>query len=401
MELFISIDEQQSLSDDLSNKENFGDENVDEEDIFTEHSCFKSKQFLIDETEAIRLIRELKVNNYFPFNLPIVWTDYIIFPGEFYPIKFTKDLLIKLASFIPKDLIWQGSDFSCPLFFGLFKSNIKLGILSRVELYENDDDSVFLFTKGMSRIAFENISVFLQEQACDIVHNAKLLIDKVPSKPTKLMLANVFSIPSFVYNIFDALRLSEQVINLGGVFFLKNKDSYSPLAIMKNNPQSYESTLLFSHWFAKNLPLIDQTERSNLLRMDNVVERLVKIIDWLKKFNNMEIFCKCIAKICDFSNIIALSKAGVLCSYINRNGYVHQILTISHSTADLFEDGDPQVEHSYFPGYSWTCLYCTNCFNMLGWKFNAVSSSLSNTFIGLLQSQLMPIKNRESVNNSG
>ncbi len=47
--------------------------------------------------------------------------------------------------------------------------------------------------------------------------------------------------------------------------------------------------------------------------------------------------------------------------------------------------GAPAADFSWFPGYRWQIIYCTNCKNHLGWLF---SRNTNNRFFGLILSQL-------------
>ncbi|CAN0446632.1 unnamed protein product, partial [Ectocarpus fasciculatus] len=33
----------------------------------------------------------------------------------------------------------------------------------------------------------------------------------------------------------------------------------------------------------------------------------------------------------------------------------------------------PRAQHSWFPGYAWTCAYCAHCPEHLGWRFTAIN----------------------------
>jgi len=50
------------------------------------------------------------------------------------------------------------------------------------------------------------------------------------------------------------------------------------------------------------------------------------------------------------SNMLMMSSDGPISTYVNAHGYVHETLTLSNAYG-LFEDGAPQTENSWFPGY--------------------------------------------------
>ena len=47
--------------------------------------------------------------------------------------------------------------------------------------------------------------------------------------------------------------------------------------------------------------------------------------------------------------------------------------------------GDPILEHTWFPGFSWQIVICASCFSHIGWRFQSGSSN----FFGLVTNNLM------------
>lgn len=66
-----------------------------------------------------------------------------------------------------------------------------------------------------------------------------------------------------------------------------------------------------------------------------------------------------------------MSNEGTGGAFVNSHGYVHDMITLHRATNTACE-GEPETEHSWFPGYAWTIAYCAGCANHL------VSNSLSS-----------------------
>jgi cereblon len=49
--------------------------------------------------------------------------------------------------------------------------------------------------------------------------------------------------------------------------------------------------------------------------------------------------------------MLMMSSDGPISAYVNAHGYIHETLTLSNAYG-LFEDGAPQTENSWFPGYA-------------------------------------------------
>lgn len=64
------------------------------------------------------------------------------------------------------------------------------------------------------------------------------------------------------------------------------------------------------------------------------------------------------------------------------------MITVS-SISNAEHYGNPETEHSWFPGYAWTMVMCSDCGKHLGWYFTAVEKGLiPRAFWGLRREQL-------------
>ncbi|CBN74673.1 conserved unknown protein [Ectocarpus siliculosus] len=129
---------------------------------------------------------------------------------------------------------------------------------------------------------------------------------------------------------------------------------------------------LFSFWLAANLPL-DDDARQELLMLDSVVMRLRLEIKHLEQSRRRELCCaSCDRGVAWEGDVFTLPGAeGVVGAYVNPTGYVHQTVTV-RDARNLVLVGTPEEEHSWFPGYAWTCVYCAFCNEHLGWRFTAI-----------------------------
>ena len=59
-----------------------------------------------------------------------------------------------------------------------------------------------------------------------------------------------------------------------------------------------------------------------------------------------------------------MSNEGTGGAFVNSHGYVHDMITLHRATNTSCE-GEPETEHSWFPGYAWTIAYCAGCANHL------------------------------------
>ena len=55
-----------------------------------------------------------------------------------------------------------------------------------------------------------------------------------------------------------------------------------------------------------------------------------------------------------------MSNEGTGGAFVNSHGYVHDMITLHRATNATYE-GEPETEHSWFPGYAWTIAYCAGC----------------------------------------
>lgn len=73
---------------------------------------------------------------------------------------------------------------------------------------------------------------------------------------------------------------------------------------------------------------------------------------------------------------------------VNPHGYHHEFITVRGITCRLDLDSDETEEHTWFPGYMWTIISCSNCSSHLGWRFQATEKQ-PKIFFGLRRKAVM------------
>jgi hypothetical protein len=134
--------------------------------------------------------------------------------------------------------------------------------------------------------------------------------------------------------------------------------------------------LELSFWLMRNFPFTGW-QRQCLLSLDNVTERLLTEMKWMKTDT---IFClPCQQRIARVADLVKLHKEGVSAHYVNSHAVVHDVITLRYVN-NIVVEGNPQPEHSWFDGYAWQIIYCSECGNHLGWKFSAAEDHYSGFF---------------------
>ncbi|CAK9199186.1 unnamed protein product [Sphagnum jensenii] len=187
--------------------------------------------------------------------------------------------------------------------------------------------------------------------------------------------------PQWVYRQYDAYDLARRAADLlGQVTDLPSMEAL----VCKPIPLSY--------YIASKLPLQDCT-RQELLEMESTVNRLKCEMQLLEQMYKLK--CShCWELIARRSDMLMMSSDGPISAYVNAHGYIHETLTLSNAYG-LFEDGAPQTENSWFPGYAWVLAKCNTCQAIgvekhMGWHFKAIDSNMHpKSFWGIWRTQLI------------
>lgn len=179
--------------------------------------------------------------------------------------------------------------------------------------------------------------------------------------------------PLFLYEIFDVHRTTKDI-----------KKYFRQLSF-ESFPREDVS---FSFWVATNLSLSIR-DRLALFTVDNALLRLHMELQHIHK--KCTLCCaSCVTTIARRENIFAMSSEGLHSNYCNPGGYVHDIVTLS-KVSNVVLSGNPSLEFSWFPGYTWTIAVCLQCGSHLGWRFDSTKKSLRpRMFWGLCRNYITP-----------
>lgn len=150
--------------------------------------------------------------------------------------------------------------------------------------------------------------------------------------------------------------------------------------------------LELSYWLMGNFPFTF-SQRQWLLSIDNVTDRLLAEMKWMKSDTLLCLPCQ--QSVAMIADLVRLHKDGVSAHFVNGHAVVHDVITVL-KVQNIVVEGDPQSEHSWFHGYAWQIIYCSDCGNHLGWKFSPVED-YGVIFFGLRRTA---IKNSISSQNS-
>jgi hypothetical protein len=212
-----------------------------------------------------------------------------------------------------------------------------------------------------------------------LLARVRLVLDDAPFAATPAMRANATSLPRFLVAQADPVRLAQRALALSEKLLVPFEGGAGVL--------DADHAVQLSYAMARNLPA-GAAQRRRLLETRNVSERLVLIIELLRRTSQV-LRCHCGSVVAHTDHFRSMANsAGLVGVYVNPHGAVHQILTVT-VVRHCFLDGDAETEHSYFAGYSWTCMGCRACGGHLGWRFAAVHQGLDPpVFFGLLRDGL-------------
>jgi len=204
----------------------------------------------------------------------------------------------------------------------------------------------------------------------------KVEAETVPFVAKPFMLQNLTSIPAFACRAFDTLRMSEQIAI----------DARPYLSKLLKPPRCTEEINAFTFLLARELPF-SLDEQAKILGAGNAFIRLQLMKTLLAQWSDALCCTECGESVGLASNSLLTTDDGSFACYVNAHGIVHDLVTVS-TAENFWLEGDPETEHSYFPGYSWTILRC-HCYALLGWQFNAVKANLEPaSFYGLLRASI-------------
>eukprot|EP00088_Acartia_fossae_P048568 TRINITY_DN5300_c1_g1_i1.p1 TRINITY_DN5300_c1_g1~~TRINITY_DN5300_c1_g1_i1.p1 ORF type:complete len:511 (+),score=87.64 TRINITY_DN5300_c1_g1_i1:54-1586(+) len=171
--------------------------------------------------------------------------------------------------------------------------------------------------------------------------------------------------PSYIYFMYDSQKLVSRVHTS-----LLNCGWYTDRGGSGKIPTSPEE---LSWWLAANLPIQD-TWKYHLLGINSDIQRLRVELCILATIQVL-VCRRCYNDLADQTDIFSMSAEGPQGAFVNPGGHLHETLTV-YKAKNLKLVGNPSTEYSWFPGYAWTIVECSRCFNHIGWKFTAAKDGL-------------------------
>jgi len=113
----------------------------------------------------------------------------------------------------------------------------------------------------------------------------------------------------------------------------------------------------------------------------NIIKPEVSLEDETKK--EQHIICKFCKNIITQPETVIEIDGMHMHTFKNPSGIVYRIGCFA-SAKGCKNFGDPTDEHTWFPGFSWNFSICSNCFNHLGWYYQAGEKQ----FFGLILENL-------------
>ncbi|CAG9772784.1 unnamed protein product [Ceutorhynchus assimilis] len=186
-----------------------------------------------------------------------------------------------------------------------------------------------------------------------------------------------FPLPSWVYDINEVSYYTK--------ILLEGLSAYGK-ELVPEDPEK------LSYWFVQNFHL-SHRERLEILGLRSTLERLKLEVAYFKL--GRLICCEnCGIQITDPTKVFAMSKDGMQSNFVNPGGHVYETITVN-SAINFKLLGTMSRVFSWFRGYAWTIMQCSNCGNHVGWKFTSTNPRLSpKEFYGLANSGIKIISQK-------
>uniref|UniRef100_K3W519 Protein cereblon n=1 Tax=Globisporangium ultimum (strain ATCC 200006 / CBS 805.95 / DAOM BR144) TaxID=431595 RepID=K3W519_GLOUD len=212
---------------------------------------------------------------------------------------------------------------------------------------------------------------------------------------------------SHAYALYDTKQLVQRIVDLfisstHWTWFrngssTNTNDSATMLHYLTQPSEHEHDPSIFAYWVAGNLPL-DRDNRLTLLKIDCIVRLLRVEIEILEQFGD-NIYCSgCGAFLAHTRDIFSMTTYGAGGTFVNPGGNVFQILTLRDIHLErVLIDVVRSTQDSWFPGYSWSIVYCNSCYRHLGWQFDVVDSACTHParFYGFRRNALTQSYNEE------
>ena len=313
----------------------------------------------------------------------------VMFPGESIPLRLLNEdtrALVHILLDTPSDIGPYNRWINVQSFlrgtktFGIIGGgSMQQGCVVELRSVGADANGEYCITIGCSR--FEIVED--PDPRAAPLTRCRYINDKLPSGIPKSAFdshgVQLSSWPRGVWRRFDPFWLSQRLTSA----ICASGLGLEPPPVVRSDPMA------LSFWVAANLP-VDKSSRLLLQKAPTFHLRCKMLMRMLRDLG--ELRCNCCGQIvASQSDVFSLSQTGSSCgSFVNPNGYVHQMLTVKLLCPDNYITvGDPETAHSWFPGYAWTICNCSQCLSHLGWMFTATPHPLEPAmFFGIRHSAL-------------
>ena len=97
--------------------------------------------------------------------------------------------------------------------------------------------------------------------------------------------------------------------------------------------------------------------------------------------------CKvCKSVISEEAYLLIINSSTPYHTFTNPHGHTFHLVLFSHCES-ILPASPPSSEYTWFPGYTWTILCCTTCYEHLGWRFEG-SNKMPSRFYGMIRNRL-------------
>ena len=112
-----------------------------------------------------------------------------------------------------------------------------------------------------------------------------------------------------------------------------------------------------------------------------------KIIAELSEGEEAFLCYVCKSKITEKKFLINVSEGTPFHTFSNPYGFSFRVMTVSY--AEMVKiTSEPELENTWFPGYSWAIIQCQGCMEHLGWKYTSSDKEPAN-FYGFIRDKLV------------
>ncbi|OQR93484.1 hypothetical protein ACHHYP_02501 [Achlya hypogyna] len=318
----------------------------------------------------------------------VVLPQIVIFPGETLPLRMLSSATIQLITLRTR----LRQQFDTFVVINTLSPPVgHVGTIVQIErIYEQHEVHLSIVGRGCQRVRLESVS----RGRNAILETPYATVQVLPDHhalpaPFPWKRRSFGHWRTAEYNLFDgrALVRKAQTILSTSADWHHFAGTASSLLEAATSPPPEDPTQ-YSYWLSAHVHMI-LPERQALLSVNCTVRRLRLLIAWLQEHTSSIQCAGCHAILGATADIFstAAGAAGVG-TFVNPGGHVHQILTMhSVKMEHVHFEGRPTSRDTWFPGYTWQCMYCTPCGAFIGWRY-ASRRLTPHVFYGLVRAAI-------------